>query len=155
MADSKGTKDSELTPAITKRRLRAPTETVRQRAEKVQAAAANPTPTKKRLVWRGFTSPIRLVWRSITWLSHRPPLKQIGHGLRWFFARRPVKFLGRLLGLHYIASSFREVKLVTWPTFGQSMKLTRAVIIFSFIFGTLIAGVDYGLDKLFKQIIIK
>ncbi|MGH7241329.1 MAG: preprotein translocase subunit SecE [Candidatus Saccharimonadales bacterium] len=146
---------SELTPATKKRRLRAPSETVRQRAEKVQAAAANPTPTKKRLLWRGFTSPVRLIWRGLKWLSHRPPLKQIGHALRWFFTRRPMKFIARVLGFRYVAGSFREVKLVTWPTFSQSLRLTRAVLIFSFIFGALIAGVDYGLDKLFKQIIIK
>lgn len=152
MAESK---NSEVTPAKPKRRLRAPSETVRERAVKVQAAAANPAPTKKRLLWRGFTAPVRLIWRALAWISHRPPLKQIGHALRWFFTRRPMKFIGRILGFRYIASSFREVKLVTWPSFGQSMRLTKAVIVFSFIFGSLIAGVDYGLGKVFKQIILK
>jgi preprotein translocase SecE subunit len=148
-------KIAKATPEKKTRRLRAPSESVRERAVKVQAAASNPTPTKRRLVLRGFTAPILLIWRGLTWLCHQPPLKQIGHGTRWFFTRRPIKFIGKILGFGYIAGSFREVKMVTWPTFSQSMRLTRAVIIFSFIFGSLIAGTDYGLNKLFKQIILK
>jgi preprotein translocase SecE subunit len=147
--------ESEQTPERKKRRLRAPTESVRERAVKVQEAAANPTPSKRGLIFRGFTAPLRIVGRSFAWISHRPPLKQIGHGLRWFFTRRPMKFLGRILGFGYVVSSFREVKLVTWPTIKQSLRLTQAVIIFSVIFGALIALVDYGLGKLFKQIILK
>jgi preprotein translocase SecE subunit len=147
--------DNEQAPERKKRRLRAPSESVRERAVKVQEEAANPTPTKRGLVWRGFTAPVRALGRGLVWLSHRPPLKQIGHGLRWFFTRRPVKFIGQLLGVRYVVSSFKEVKLVTWPNFRLSMRLTGAVIIFSVIFGALIAGVDYGLDKLFKHIILK
>jgi preprotein translocase SecE subunit len=147
--------DSDQAPVRKKRRLRAPTETVRERAVKVQEAAANPTPTKRGLIFRGFTAPLRFVGHGLAWLSHRPPLKQIGRSLRWFFTRRPMKFLGRMLGFGYIISSFREVKLVSWPTMRQSLRLTQAVIIFSVIFGALIAGVDYGLDKIFKQIILK
>ncbi|MBC7581526.1 preprotein translocase subunit SecE [Aeromicrobium sp.] len=122
---------------------------------KAQVAAADPTPTKKRLLIRGFTLPIRLIWRGLKWVSHKPPLKQIGHGCRWFGTRRPIKFIGRILGFNYVAGSVREVKMVTWPSFKQSIRLTRAVIIFSVIFGSLIAGVDFGLGKVFKQIILK
>lgn len=147
--------ESKQDSANKKRRLRAPSESVRERAVKAQEAAADPTPSKKRLVFRGFTWPLRFIWRILAWIAHHPPLKQIGHGLRWFFTRRPMKFIGKILGIRYIISSFNEVKLVTWPTFSQSMKMTRAVIIFSAIFGCLIAGVDYGLDKVFKQIILK
>jgi preprotein translocase SecE subunit len=44
---------------------------------------------------------------------------------------------------------------VTWPTWRESRRLTGAVILFSVIFGGLIAIVDYGLDKLFKQLLLK
>lgn len=147
--------ESNLEPAKKRRRLRAPTESVRERAVKAQEAAATPTPAKSRLVFRGFTAPLRLVWRALTWLAHKPPLRQLGKSIRWFFTRRPMKFIGKLLGFGFIAGSFREVKLVSWPGFRQSMRLTKAVIIFSVIFGGLIAVVDIGLDKLFKQIILK
>ncbi len=147
--------DSKQEAAKKKRRLRAPSESVRERAVKAQEAAADPTPTKRRLVLRGFTWPVRMVWRIAKWLAHRPPLKQIGHGFRWFFTRRPVKFIAKVLGIRYVIDSINEVRLVTWPGFGQSLRLTKAVIIFSIIFGSLIAGVDFGLEKIFKQIILK
>lgn len=104
---------------------------------------------------RGLTWPLRTLWRGLVWLAHKPPLRQIGHGLRWFFTRKPMRFLGKILGFNYIASSFREVRLVTWPTWRMSFRLTGAVIIFSVVFGALIAAVDFGLDKIFKHIILK
>lgn len=110
----------------------------------------------------GFFWPFRLIGKGlkqlgkgIAWLSHKTPLKQIGHGLRWFFMLRPVRFVGRMLGFTYIRDSWQELRGVTWPTFRESMRLTGAVILFSIIFGAIIAVVDYGLDKLFKQILLK
>jgi len=96
-----------------------------------------------------------MVGKGLAWLAHRPPLKQIGHGLRWFFRLRPVRFIGRILGFTYIRSSWQELKNVTWPTRREGRRLTTAVIIFSVIFGALIAVVDFGLDKLFKQVFLK
>lgn len=108
-----------------------------------------------RLFWRGFFAPVRLIWRGLVWLIHHPPFKQIGHGLRWFFTRRPVKFIGRILGLRLIRNSWRELRTVTWPAPKESFRLTGAVIVFAIIFGAFIALVDYGLDKVFKQILLK
>lgn len=105
--------------------------------------------------WRGFFWPIRLIWRLLNWLAHHPPLKQIGHGLRWFFTRRPVKFVGKLFGLKYLVRSIGELRTVTWPKFRESIRLTGAVIIFSVFFGLFITAVDYGLGKLFKEILLK
>lgn len=139
-----------------KRRLRAPSETVRQKATKAQeSSAATSKRGRTRSVVRGFFMPIRLVGRGLAWLAHRPPLKQLGHGLRWFFSRRPVRFLGKMLGIGFMRNSLKEVKLVTWPTWKMSLRLTGAVIIFSVIFGGLIALVDLGLNDLFKHIILK
>ena len=104
-----------------------------------------------RFIGRGFVK----LWRAIAWLSHRTPLKQIGHGFRWFFRLRAIRFIGRILGLRYIRDSAQELRNVTWPTFRESMRLTGAVILFSVIFGALIAVVDYGLDKVFRQILLK
>lgn len=108
-----------------------------------------------RMFWRGFFLPLRYAWRGLAWLAHKPPLKQIGHGLRWFFRLRAVRFIGRILGLKYLRDSFRELHSVTWPTFKESTRLTGAVIIFSIVFGLFVAVVDFGLDKLFKQILLK
>lgn len=135
-----------------KRRLRAPSETVRERAVKAQSTAGKPA--KKGKI-RRFFGVLRWPFKGLAWLAHKPPLKQIGHGLRWFFSLRFMRFLGKVLGLRFLANSWKELKLVTWPTASQSRQLTIAVIIFSVIFGGLIAIVDYGLDKLFKQVILK
>lgn len=135
-----------------KRRLRAPSETVRERAVRVQETAGKPV--KKGKV-RRFFSFLKWPFKGLAWLAHKPPLKQIGHALRWFFSLRFMRFLGKVLGISFIANSWKELRLVTWPTMKQSRQLTVAVIIFSVIFGALIAVVDYGLDKLFKQVILK
>jgi preprotein translocase SecE subunit len=108
-----------------------------------------------RIFFRGFFWPVRMIGRGLAWISHRPPLKQIGHALRWFFRLKPVRFIGRILGLGYLRGSWQELKQVTWPTKREGRRLTTAVIIFSVIFGAMIALVDYGLDKLFKQILLK
>ena len=108
-----------------------------------------------RVFFRGFFWPLRMVGKGLAWLAHRPPLKQIGHGLRWFFRLRAVRFIGRILGFSYLRGSWQELKNVTWPTRREGRRLTTAVIIFSVIFGALIAIVDFGLDKLFKQVFLK
>jgi preprotein translocase SecE subunit len=108
-----------------------------------------------RVFFRGFFWPVRMVGKGMSWLSHRPPLKQIGHALRWFFRLRVIRFIGRILGLGYFRGSWQELRQVTWPTRREGRRLTTAVIIFAVIFGALIAGVDWGLDKLFKQLLLK
>jgi len=105
--------------------------------------------------WRGFFLPIRLIGRGFAWIGHRPPLKQIGHGLRWFFTSKPMRFITKWTGIGYLIDSWQELRGVTWPSLKQSVRLTSAVIIFSVIFGVLIAIVDFFLDKIFKQILLK
>lgn len=125
----------------------------RQIKQKETEAEANES--LMRVFWSGFLWPLRMIGKGLAWLSHRPPLKQIGHGLRWFFRLKGIKFIGRILGLNYLRTSWSELQQVTWPTLRESRRLTTAVIIFSVIFGALIALVDFGLDKLFKQILLK
>jgi len=108
-----------------------------------------------RVFFRGFFLPLRLVGRGLAWTTHKPPLKQIGHGLRWFGRLRAVQFVALITGVRYVHSSFSELKEVTWPTRREGLRLTSAVIMFSVVFGALIAVVDYGLDKVFKQLLLK
>lgn len=105
--------------------------------------------------WKGFFWPVRLLWKGLKWISKKPPLRQIGHGLRWFFALKPVRFIAKILGLKYLYESFRQLRTVTWPKFRESLRLTGAVIVFSVAFGLFITGVDYVLDKVFKQFLLK
>jgi preprotein translocase SecE subunit len=125
------------------------------RKDSTNQSDASADESMARVFWHGFFWPIKALGRGLAWLAHQPPLKQIGHGLRWFFRLRGVRFIGKILGLGYLRGSWQELKLVTWPTKHEGRRLTTAVIIFSVIFGALIAIVDYGLDKLFRQLLLK
>jgi len=108
-----------------------------------------------RVFFRGFFSPVRFAWRGLAWFTHKPPLKQIGHAIRWIFRLRIVRFICRITGLTFLYNSWQELKEVTWPTFREGLRLTYAVIFFSVVFALVLAGVDYGLDKAFKQLLLK
>ncbi len=75
------------------------------------------------------------------------------------FKTRPMRFIGRILGkiflVNYFRSSWQEIKLVTWPGRRETTQLTIAVFVFAITFGVFIAVVDFGLDKLFKQVLLK
>ena len=72
----------------------------------------------------------------------------------------PKNRLGRLLSKRgrlvprYFREAWAEIKQVTWPT-RQTVRLTTAVFIFALVFGTLVALLDIGLDKIFRELIIK
>jgi preprotein translocase SecE subunit len=135
--------ENEPTEKRPKRRLKAPAETVRER----QTSAQTKTQKSSGRVSRAL--------RPLGW-----PFRKIGGLSIWQSkAWKPFRFLGKWIGLivvpPYVRNSFRELKLVTWPDWKQSWRLTFAVLAFSAVFGAFIAGVDYGLDKLFKEVLLK
>jgi preprotein translocase SecE subunit len=69
--------------------------------------------------------------------------------------KKPLRLLGVVLLVPYFRGSFTELKLVTWPGWKQSRKLTYAVLSFAIVFGAAIAGLDWVLSKIFKEILIK
>jgi preprotein translocase SecE subunit len=68
---------------------------------------------------------------------------------------KPVRILGKVIFPAYFRRSLQELRQVQWPSWGESRRLTYAVLLFAVIFGVSIAIVDYGLDKLFKQVLLK
>lgn len=125
-----------------KRRLRN-AETIRERALKAQEEASKPDrPSRLRSTAGTVTKPVRGVGK----LFRYQPFTFIGKILR---------FLGRILLPRYFRNSWRELRLVTWPNRTQTRQLTFAVLLFAVVFGALVALVDYGLDKLFKQVLLK
>jgi preprotein translocase subunit SecE len=119
-----------------KRQLR-PATTVREQSQKATARAEKPKKGAK--VGRILSAPFRLLAK---------PFKILGK-IKFF------RTLGLILWPKYFRNSFRELRQVTWPNRKQTRQLTTAVIIFSVIFGVLIAIVDFGLDKLFKKVILQ
>ncbi len=123
-----------------KRRIRK-VETVRERSEK--STQENEKPRRAHAVWYGFTAPVRFAGRG---------LAKIGQKLSKFKFFRVV---GRILWPYYFRNSWMELRQVSWPNGRLTRQLTTAVIIFALVFGVLVAGLDYGLDKLFKEVLLK
>ncbi len=124
-------------------------ETFRERAVKASEISDKPKRSAKfkragGKVARPITKPIRKAASSK--LFRLKPF-------RWL--KKLMSFLGKVIVPVYFRNSWQELKLVTWPNWKQSRQLTFAVIVFAVIFGALIAIVDYGLDKLFRNILLK
>jgi preprotein translocase SecE subunit len=68
---------------------------------------------------------------------------------------KPLRIIGKIIFPAYFRNSWQELRKVTWPNWKQSRQLTTAVLIFAIIFGAIIALVDYGLDKVFRDILLK
>lgn len=123
------------------RRLRQAPQTMRERA----ASATNPQPKPNRVrrVTRTAGTPFRAVGKRLGKLHIWKPFRMAG------------RILARLFVPLYVRNSFKELRQVTWPTRKQTLQLTTAVILFSVIFGAVVALFDFGLDKLFKQVILR
>jgi preprotein translocase SecE subunit len=113
-----------------KRRLKRakPAETVRERAAQSSKSAEKKSKQTKKS--RKAFAPLRAVGR---------------------FLRK----ISRFVIPPYFRNSWRELRQVAWPSRRESIRLTGAVIIFAVIFGVIVAIADYGLDKVFKKVILK
>lgn len=118
------------------------TQTVRERANKPV------TDTKK----KRFTKARSVVVK--------PLKKAAAVGRKEYYLPMPDNKVGRFLNKRrsaipsYFKESWAEVKQVTWPGRRQTLQLSLAVFMFALFFSLLIAVVDFGLDKLFKALIL-
>lgn len=133
---------------VRKPRIRKTAPTVREKVEAAREKASQEKPRKsRRLALRTFsktTAPLRRL--------HFPDNKLFA----WL---RPVgrvfkKALSFLVPKYFI-NSWREVRQVVWPSRRETWRLTLAVFIFAVVFGAMVAGVDKGLDEIFKKVILK
>lgn len=140
MAESK-----KITPK--KRKL----ETVRERTK--QSKNTRPKSRNIRKTAKIAASPFRVLGRFLAKI-----LRPFRFLLRPF-KTRPMRFIGRVLKkiflVDYFRGAWKELKLVTWPGRKETRQLTLAVFAFAFVFGLLITVIDYGLDKIFKRIILQ
>lgn len=67
---------------------------------------------------------------------------------------RILRKIGRILWPTFFREAWREIRLVTWPNARDTIRLTIAVFIFSVIFAAIVGVIDFGLDKLFKEVIV-
>ncbi len=126
-----------------KKRLIKKTESVRDRAAKADTAP------KQRRIKNAGTTALR-------------PLKAVGRvGRKEVYLPLPDTRAGRFLNKRrsilprYFKLSWQELKQVIWPGRRETTKLTFAVFLFAIFFALIISLTDYGLDKLFKKLILK
>jgi len=127
-----------------KRRIKR-VETVRERAEKT--SKAKPKTRHVHSAAGKVTTPLKAV---------------INKGRKeYHFLHLPDNRVGRFLNKRgrlsprFFGNAWRELKQVVWPSRRETFKLTLAVISFAIVFGLLVAVTDYGLDKLFREVLLK
>ncbi len=130
-------------PSKPKRRVR-PSETIRERA--IKSAHEPQKPRRIRKTAGVVTKPIKAAGRV---------------GKKEYYLPMPDTKIGQFLNKRrsviprYFRESWQELKEVTWPGRKETVQLTFAVFIFAIVFGLLVAVTDYGLDKVFKRILLK
>ncbi|HVS58907.1 MAG TPA: preprotein translocase subunit SecE [Candidatus Saccharimonadales bacterium] len=127
-----------------KRRRVRPAPTVRERAEKAQAEASKPKRQKSSRVGKA----LKVAFKPLAFLGVLGKFRIVQ------VLGKVFRFIGKILWPAYFRNSWRELRLVSWPSWKQSRRLTYAVIIFAVLFGGIIYGLDFGLDKAFRHLLI-
>lgn len=135
--------DENASKRPAKRRLKNP-ETVREKALKAQETTEKPS--RARGIRTKTANVAKKPFSGIAMIFRYPPL-------RWL--RRPMRLLGKVLFVGHFVNSWRELRQVTWPTGKKTRQLVFAVLLFAVIFGAVVSVVDYGLDKVFKEVLLK
>ncbi len=130
-----------------KRRLRPP-KTVREKAA-ASKQAAQPRPKRRQKVFKALAWPFKQIAKPFVKVTKFLNKFRIFKWLVKFF-----KLLAKILFISYLISSWQELKLVAWPRWRESRRLTIAVLAFAIFFGAAVAILDYGLSHLFKLILL-
>ena len=120
-----------------KRRIVKKVETVREKAEKNAESSKQP----RRL--------------QATRRKAGAPFRAAGNAGRKLSKFKPFRIIGLILVPPYFRNSWKELRQVTWTKRKDSFRLTFAVIVFAAVFGCLVAALDFGLDKVFKEVLLK
>ena len=130
---------------IKKRQLKK-SSTIRERAEKSGSVVKNRRLKQARSSIANIVKPIKRVTKT---------------GRKEYYLPLPDNKIGRFLNKRrrfipsYFRSAWAEVRQVEWPNNRETIKLTFAVFIFAIFFMIFISAADFGLDKVFKKLILK
>lgn len=118
-----------------------------------QAARGGPRMRKLVTTERPVAAPVK----STTPKTSR--IRRVLGGLRWLKPLLvPLRIVGKILkrlAPRYLLNAWRELRQVTWPNRRESWRLTGAVFVFAIIFGVLATIVDRGIDRIFKETVLK
>ncbi|HET9850718.1 MAG TPA: preprotein translocase subunit SecE [Candidatus Saccharimonadales bacterium] len=137
--------------SLRKPRIRKTAPSVRQKVEQAKEKAEKPKAQRRKRVLSAagrVASPVRRLKPQV-----RVPQNSATKPL--FIVGRVLKKILRPLAPRYFVNSWRELRQVTWTSRRETWRLTSAVFIFAIVFGALVAGVDKGLDIIFKNLVLK
>ena len=125
-------------------RVRKSAPTVRELAEAARTKSEDKKPGRVKRAASKAASPLKRlgIGQSRVGRGFKQVFSWIKKGLRWIIPS-------------YFANSWRELRKVQWPSRRETWRLTLAVFVFAVVFGALVAGVDKGLDELFKKVVLK
>ncbi len=126
---------------VTRRKV----ESVRERADKHLAKSSKAPRTKKAST--AIERPARGVKKLLVQEFH--PIRLPDNKAGKFLTKR------RSAVPSYFVNSVRELKKVDWPSRRQALSLSMAVIVFSVAIAIFVQLLDFGLGKLFKDVILK
>lgn len=141
MAQSKG-KDDKPKRTLTVAGRQKKVQTVRERT----AVNAQDKPKRIRKGAAKLANPVKKLNKVGGGKEYHIPLPDNKAGR---FLRRRARLWPKFFG-----EAWAEIRQVTWPNRKQTIRLTFAVFIFALIFGIMVALLDYGLDKLFREVIV-
>ena len=123
-------------------RIRKTAPTVRQKIEEAQLRAETAQPAAKSRPKATEPRNGKHIFNNKLVLSLASALAPVGKTLKWLAPR-------------YLLNAWRELRQVIWPNRRETWRLTLAVFVFAIVFGALVAGVDKGLDEIFKKVVLK
>jgi len=139
-----------------KRRLKS-TPTLREQTAKQTSETKKPN-----IVKRVITAPFKFIFKilkAIALFIANSPLGRLVKAIWKSKVFTPIRFIFKLLGkvllLSYFRNSWKELRQVTWPDNRTTWRLTGAVLVFALIFGLMVAGLDFVLEKGFREVLLK
>jgi preprotein translocase SecE subunit len=114
------------------------------RERNIKAAENASKPHRIRKTASAVKKPVSSLGRALTAEYHVLPRSE----KPGFFTK------SRSLAPRYFRDSWKELRQVTWPGRKETWKLVVAVFIFAILLGAFIAILDYGLEKLLREVIL-
>lgn len=122
--------------------VKKPATSMRDSAAKSRAKSDKPKRVRKAA--DAAKKPVGKVGLALTKEYHLIPPKDDGN----FFTK------SRKLTPGFFRSAWAELRQVTWPGRKETWRLVFAVFVFALILGVVIAVLDYGLEKLLREVIL-
>ena len=138
ISEAKSSRSAKVTSARKKTSMRESKAKTRAKAEK---------PHRVRKAASAAKRPVSSVGSALTKEFHLPGANNDKRNEKFFTKSRK-------LTPGFFRGALAEMKFVTWPGRKETWRLVFAVFVFAIVLGTLIAVLDYALDRLLREIIL-